>query len=242
MMRRKYVLVKSVIDKLLKLNKEFVIQLYLDTCMSHDADTCVQMYQTESVRKWMHIEDACCMRHYEVRTTRNPDIYPKGIAINLTFICEYLGQQLMIVNGFRGKYDFLSNFYPCKIVLDGLEYKCAESAFQAYKTTDMKIRKQFCNLSAKDAKAKGRKVELRDDWEDVKINVMRRVVRKKFKSSNKLKYLLMQTGDAVLMEENNWNDTFWGTCKGRGENQLGRILMQVRSELLEAKENGTNRS
>lgn len=60
-----------------------------------------------------------------------------------------------MINNFRGQNFFLSNFYPCKIRFDGLEYKCVESAFQSAKTLDREIRKQFCNLSAKDAKAKG---------------------------------------------------------------------------------------
>jgi hypothetical protein len=43
--------------------------------------------------------------------------------------------------------------------------------------------------------------------------------------------LLLDTSDKVLIEENNWNDTFWGVCNGVGENNLGRLLMQVRGEI-----------
>lgn len=39
------------------------------------------------------------------------------------------------------------------------------------------------------------------------------------------------TAEELLVEGNNWNDTFWGVCRGRGENNLGRILMKVRSEV-----------
>lgn len=34
-----------------------------------------------------------------------------------------------------------------------------------------------------------------------------------------------------LIEGNNWNERFWGVCRGEGRNELGRILMNVRSEL-----------
>ena len=42
---------------------------------------------------------------------------------------------------------------------------------------------------------------------------------------------LLVTGDVGPVEGNNWNDRFWGVCRGKGENQLGKILMKVRSEL-----------
>jgi len=55
------------------------------------------------------------------------------------------------------------------------------------------------------------------------------LVRKKFENPL-LRAMLLATEDAVLVEGNTWNDTFWGVCRGRGENWLGRILMQVREE------------
>lgn len=94
----------------------------------------------------------------------------------------------------------------------------------------MEVRKQFCNLSAKDAKAKGYKVELRDDWDDI----MYQLVKYKFTHSSKLKWMLKKTGTEELVEGNNWNDTYWGKCNGHGQNKLGIILMKVRSELLES--------
>lgn len=41
----------------------------------------------------------------------------------------------------------------------------------------------------------------------------------------------MLTGDAELIEGNNWGDTFWGVCNGRGENMLGKLLMEIRDYL-----------
>ena len=38
-------------------------------------------------------------------------------------------------------------------------------------------------------------------------------------------------GICILVEENTWGDSFWGTVNGRGENQLGQILMDVRAKL-----------
>ena len=48
-----------------------------------------------------------------------------------------------------------------------------------------------------------------------------------------LREQLLATGEAQLIEGNTWNDTFWGVCKGKGQNWLGRILVEVREELAE---------
>lgn len=45
----------------------------------------------------------------------------------------------------------------------------------------------------------------------------------------------MTTGNAELIEGNTWNDTFWGVCNGEGENNLGKLLMKVRTNLFEEK-------
>ena len=55
-------------------------------------------------------------------------------------------------------------------------------------------------------------------------------IREKFKDIN-LSELLIGTEDVELVESNNWNDTFWGVCNGKGKNHLGKILMEVREEL-----------
>jgi predicted NAD-dependent protein-ADP-ribosyltransferase YbiA (DUF1768 family) len=59
---------------------------------------------------------------------------------------------------------------------------------------------------------------------------MLRLLRLKF---NQLffKRMLMQTGERQLIEGNTWGDTYWGVCDGEGENNLGKLIMQVRKEL-----------
>jgi predicted NAD-dependent protein-ADP-ribosyltransferase YbiA (DUF1768 family) len=48
-----------------------------------------------------------------------------------------------------------------------------------------------------------------------------------------LREMLLDTGDAILEEGNMWNDTFWGIDlnTGKGQNHLGRLLMERRAEL-----------
>lgn len=136
------------------------------------------------------------------------------------------------ISGFFGNYRFLSNFYPAKVVLDGIHYQSSEAAYMAQKTEDVKLRKIMATLPANQAKVIGRNIRLRDGWDDMRLAVMLDVLRAKFTKSNiELRIHLLDTGDKVLIEENNWNDTFWGVCDGVGENNLGRLLMQVREEI-----------
>lgn len=78
------------------------------------------------------------------------------------------------ITRFRLAYDFLSNFYPVLITLDGLDYLSAEAAYQAYKCENREERRAFARISADEAKRLGRKIAIRPDWDAVKLDVMRR--------------------------------------------------------------------
>ena len=136
-----------------------------------------------------------------------------------------------MINEFKGKYFFLSNFYTAQVMYEGLLYQNNESAFQSAKVIYIERRKQFCNLDPSTAKKKGRNVTLRHDWEKIKDQVMEDCVRDKFARNDDLRQRLLDTGDQELVEGNTWNDTYWGVCRGRGENMLGKILMKIRKEL-----------
>lgn len=135
-----------------------------------------------------------------------------------------------MINEFRGKYYFLSNFSDSKITINGITFLNAEAAFQSFK--DIERQSEFSNLNPSSAKRKGRNVRLRHDWEQVKDNIMYQVVRAKFEQNDDLRLKLIATNNEYLEEGNTWNDTYWGVCRGRGKNMLGKILMKVRSELI----------
>lgn len=135
-----------------------------------------------------------------------------------------------IIEEFRGKFYFLSNFYEQQLTFDGITYRNAEAAFQAQKTLAVGQRLRFANLLPGEAKRLGRRVTLRADWDDVRLDVMRAVVRTKFENTE-LSAMLLATGDARLVEGNTWGDKFWGTCEGIGFNHLGSILEDTRAEL-----------
>lgn len=135
------------------------------------------------------------------------------------------------ITSFRGKYAFLSNFFFSPIDYEGIQFWNVESAFQAQKCESKLEKLKFTKKTPTEAKALGRKVKLRSDWEEVKLGIMETLVREKFSHSKDLKEMLLETGDAILEEGNEWNDTFWGVCNGKGENHLGKILMKIREEL-----------
>ena len=138
----------------------------------------------------------------------------------------------MIIDKFTGKYSFLSNFYASTVWLDGYSLRNVETAFQASKTFNWEERSTILNCgSPRMAKQLGQKVTLRPDWEQVKFYVMHNLVEHKFFYDAGLAADLIKTGDAQLVEGNTWGDTYWGVCKGVGENKLGKILMQTRMQL-----------
>ena len=143
--------------------------------------------------------------------------------------------KMKIKNFTNTEHRFLSNFYPCTITFMDITYPSVEHAFQASKTLDMEIREKIAKAPTPGkAKKMGRKVKLRFDWEDVKEVFMFLLLQKKF-AIPKLQRKLLATGDAELVEGNNWGDTYWGVCKGVGKNRLGELLMRVRQEIKDAK-------
>lgn len=135
------------------------------------------------------------------------------------------------IESFDKEYRFLSNFHPTPIRYKNRTWPTVEHCYQAMKTEDLedqhKIRKA---KTAGEAKRMGKSVTLREDWEDVKLLVMRALLKRKFEDPE-MRMKLLATGERLLIEGNWWGDTYWGVCKGIGENWLGRMLMNLRSEI-----------
>ncbi len=132
---------------------------------------------------------------------------------------------------FRKEYRWLSNFWPCSVTYDGITFNSSEAAYQASKTESYELRKEFEHLSAKEAKLKGQALTaIRSDWDEIKPTVMYEVCKSKFDQNPELKEKLIETGEVKLVEGNDWGDTYWGVCNGKGINMLGKVLMRLRSE------------
>lgn len=143
------------------------------------------------------------------------------------------------VDCFRGRYARLGNFSPCLVFYEGKAYQSVEHAYQAAKTTDALYRDFIRDLgTANAAKAFGRKLPLRPDWDRIKVHVMYTLLREKFAQFPEGD-ILTATGQRPLVEGNYWHDNFWGnctcakreSCREPGLNWLGRLLMLVRTEL-----------
>ena len=135
------------------------------------------------------------------------------------------------IYGFFGTNRWLSNFGQGPAVHDGIVYPKSENAFQAAKTLDLEQRKQFLTCTAKEAKHLGYKVDLRPDWEEVKVYIMGAILLDKFTRNLGLKKKLLATEDLYLEETNSWQDTFWGVCNNKGKNNLGKLLMIIRERI-----------
>lgn len=132
---------------------------------------------------------------------------------------------------FRGAYAFLSNFHACPLTFEGIEWPTAEHAYQASKTFNAKDRTRILMAETPGlAKRFGRHVELRPDWEKVKLVKMEDIQRAKYRNV-RLAQMLLDTFPEKLVEDNTWGDRFWGVYEGHGENHLGQILMKIRAEL-----------
>lgn len=132
---------------------------------------------------------------------------------------------------FRGRYYFLSNFYPSPIEIDGLRYESAEAAFQGQKSVQH-AHLFTGNVTPLEAKRLGRRVPIDvGEWNARRLSVMRQVVRAKFEQNPKLRKLLLATTEPIV-EDNTWGDTYWGRCRGVGSNYLGQILQEVRDSLV----------
>lgn len=132
---------------------------------------------------------------------------------------------------FRGTFDFLSNFYPTEVEFEGVVYPTAEHAYQAAKTLDPELR-QKVKLLDTPGKAKGfaKQIKLRPEWDKIKVEIMEDIVKNKFANNFSLQKKLVATTGYDLVENNTWGDEFWGKSGGKGENRLGKILMNLREK------------
>jgi ribA/ribD-fused uncharacterized protein len=137
------------------------------------------------------------------------------------------------IYGFFKEYRWLSNFHMCDVMYDGVIYPSSEHAYQAAKFLDLGIRDDIKNLKEpKDARKMGRREGIRENWDDIKYDIMTNIVFNKFVFNEGLKNKLIETHLLYLEETNWWGDTYWGVCNGVGHNYLGLIIMSLRAKLI----------
>lgn len=109
---------------------------------------------------------------------------------------------LEVIDKFDNEFRFLSNFYPCEILFEGIGYRSVEHAYQAAKTLDSEQRRSIA-MQPHPALAKkaGRTLVVRDDWDECKIGIMEHLLRQKFAHPD-LKEMLLATDGFELIEGN----------------------------------------
>lgn len=131
-------------------------------------------------------------------------------------------------------YGYFSNFSPHPIFLDETTWPTVEHYFQSQKFTDGKYRSQI-----QMAKSPMMAVELgcsgaqpiRGEWDTVKDDVIRKAVRAKVDQHADVRSMLLETGKADIAHHDP-NDSYWGYGDdGTGKNRLGKIWMEIRTEL-----------
>jgi len=141
---------------------------------------------------------------------------------------RFLDQDII---GFFNIHRWLSNFWNQEVNFGNIKFPNAEAAYQAAKSEDKEVWKQFSKLqTGQEAKKLGRTIKMRSDWETIKLNVMKQVVHQKFQN-HWLRLALLSTEHHHLEEANTWGDIFWGTVNREGQNHLGKILMAERTKL-----------
>jgi ribA/ribD-fused uncharacterized protein len=138
-------------------------------------------------------------------------------------------------------YGCFSNFSPHGFRLDGKWWPTSEHYFQAQKFAgtpyEEKVRLAKSPMEAANT-GRDRRLPLRDDWEEVKDDIMRKAVLKKFQTHKEIREILLSTGDERIVEKTPV-DRYWGCGPdGKGKNRLGEILMEVREILRGEKESG----
>ena len=134
-----------------------------------------------------------------------------------------------------GEHGFLSNLFRAPVEFEGRKFRSSEEAYQFGKPKDPAVaewlvsapKQHLCAIAAHSLLA----FDMREDWNSIKVDRMRRVIEAKFTQNPELKELLLKTGNAVLVEESK-TDAFWGIGKkGNGKNMLGTLLMELRAKL-----------
>ena len=146
-------------------------------------------------------------------------------------LCMSITVSLPVIDKFNGNNYYLSNFSQIPLEFAGIKFQNSEAAFQSMKCKNKEDRIKFSDSNPSLAKRRGRSIELRDDWETVKEQIMYSICLAKFSQNSSIGKKLISTFPHILIEGNTWGDTEWGVSNGMGENKLGLILMKVREDL-----------
>lgn len=142
-------------------------------------------------------------------------------------------------------YGAFSNLLRCEVAFEDRIFPTAEHAYQAGKALKPAVREWILQAPTPSLAAMAAHGlytwDIVPDWASIKVDRMRAVLRAKFTQHPELRQLLLGTGSKRLVEAgtvNNAVNRFWGEVEGKGENTLGKLLMELRAELRKEKTGG----
>lgn len=156
-------------------------------------------------------------------------------------------KKLEKIMGYKGYFNFLNPEFPSPVLFEGNMYASAIHAFHAAKTTDDVVRRRISKMSMIEDLNKNPESSIistipePEDWKLRRLGVMETVNRDKFRRNKELREKLVSTQgrelvNIITLDKDSEDSLFWGVIKNQGQNQLGRILGDIRKDCLQNKE------
>lgn len=140
---------------------------------------------------------------------------------------------------YEDTYYLFSNFSAHAVEYKGKLYPTSEHAYHAAKFDSEEIKEKIKNakspLEAKDLANNVYKTVRKAAWDEIKAEVMYQILKEKLNQHKEVQEILLRTSQEEIIE-NSPVDYYWGCGQdGTGSNQLGKIWMRLRKEVIEKK-------
>ena len=143
-------------------------------------------------------------------------------------------QKLDRIDNFNGYFDFLNNEYSCPVFYKGLLYKSISHGYQAARSDKQHIREKIALAdTAIELYDIASKIEDPENWIKVRLLVMEILLRDKFRRNKDLRERLKATANRDLINayaDLTLSNIFWGVVDNKGQNNLGRLLEEIRDD------------
>lgn len=132
-----------------------------------------------------------------------------------------------------------SNFSAFTLFWAGKKFDTSEIAYQYEKfrgnTVIQDIVMSQLSTHAAYTAAQNFKDHIREDWDEVKVPIMRDILRAKVEQHGYVEQKLLETGNREIIEDS-WRDDFWGWGENKdGQNMLGKLWMEIRDDIRHGK-------
>lgn len=135
-----------------------------------------------------------------------------------------------------GPLGYLATYSNHGFMKNGMFWKTTEHYYQSEKFLEQSLKQKICDAKTpKEASEIGRdrNNKLREDWDDVKQEIMLEGVLLKFRAHPDILQKLLDTGNEEIVEETT-KEFYWGCGPDRkGQNNYGKILTKAREILRE---------